>query len=267
MLADTLAHPEDLLEPSLDKAVNPIATRRLEHCTIPTRAHILGIADLPAMTYEHHDWLSFVLFRLRVERPDGDVETCVRQHLPPEIRRLSPGSSLRALAHDSDPRIVVMDWKTSGERLGMKLSWPSSADQYAWPDAAEWPAVDAIEVRDTFLRTRRLVERRASWTPATARLAAGEPTGARVDNRAEWKVTLDLGGRRITVKERVPELALAKLMGTRRGASRLGGVVTTVEIVVNEGTPVAVLVSPAGEVAVDWEATLNQPELRETEPA
>ena len=66
------------------------------------------------------------------------------------------------------------------------------------------------------------------------------------------------------MKERVPELALTKLVGYRPGESKLGGMVTTIETVAAVGAPIAALVSPAGDVAVDWEATLNQPEMRAT---
>ncbi|MDQ3739432.1 MAG: hypothetical protein M3389_00680, partial [Actinomycetota bacterium] len=78
-------------------------------------------------------------------------------------------------------------------------------------------------------------------------------------------LTLDLGdGRRAEVRERASELVLARLVGAKPGRSMLGGFITTVQRVVNEGAPLAVLVAPDGEVAVDWEATLAQPEMRET---
>ena len=54
-------------------------------------------------------------------------------------------------------------------------------------------------------------------------------------------------GKTIAIKDRVPLLALARL---RPGDED------------RVGTPIDVLVSPQGEVAVDWEATLRQPELR-----
>ena len=179
------AYPEELLNPVMDKVANPIVSARLGKCTIPTRAHILGIADLPALGYEHATHLSITLFRVRVERPDGDAETCVRQHFPAEIRRLAPGSSVRALAHESDPRFVVLDWRETGARMGIALTTTGTADQYAWPDEDEWPAVDAIEVRDNGRHTRRLAERRAQWSPVPAasrsrsRRGAGSTTGSR----------------------------------------------------------------------------------------
>lgn len=264
VVGEAIAYPEGLLEPLADRAANPIATGRVKRCTIATRAQIVGIADLPAIGYENARHLPLTLFRVRVERPGGEAETCVRQHFPREIRRLAPGSSVRALAHETEPRFVVLDWKTTGERIGVQLSWTATLDQYAWPGPDEWPAVDAIEVRDGARRTRRLRERQASWSTVTARLAGARPTGAWVDNREEWKLVLDLGARQVGVTERVPDLALAKLTGVREGPSKLGGMVTTVETVANVGAPLIALVSPAGDAAVDWEATLNQPELRAT---
>jgi hypothetical protein len=51
----------------------------------------------------------------------------------------------------------------------------------------------------------------------------------------------------VEIVDRVPLLALARL---RAGSeSRVG-------------TPIDVLVSTGGEIVVDWEATLRQPELR-----
>ncbi|HEX2086213.1 MAG TPA: hypothetical protein VHF89_11060, partial [Solirubrobacteraceae bacterium] len=71
---------------------------------------------------------------------------------------------------------------------------------------------------------------------------------------------------RVQVRERASELVLARLVGARPGKSRLGGFITSIERVVNVGAPLVVLVSPdGGEVAVDWEATLAQPEMRETQ--
>src|SRR3954464_4576445 len=127
-IAHDLMYPETLLDPAVDKAANPVVATRLPKLTIPTRGHILGIADLPAIEYEHAGSLSIVLIRVRVERPEGDAETCVRQYLPPPIRRITPGSSLRVLAHATDPRIAVFDWKETGARLGMHLSWPETLD-------------------------------------------------------------------------------------------------------------------------------------------
>ena len=187
-IAHDLMYPETLLEPTADKLANPVVAARLSQVTIATRAHILGIADLPAIEYEHSGSLSMVLLRMRVERPDGDAETCVRQCLPEAIRRITPGSSLRALAHETDRRIAVFDWVETGARLGMKLSWPETLDQYAWPDREDWPAVDAIEVRDGIRHRGTLDRRRAEWTARTARLAGASSRGARVDGREQWQL-------------------------------------------------------------------------------
>jgi hypothetical protein len=105
---------------------------------------------------------------------------------------------------------------------------------------------------------RRIEERRASWTPAQATLQGGSTRGGYTDSRTVWKLELQLENGRTTISERVPSLAAARLLQTRAGAKRLGGLAETVETVARVGTPLAVLVSPQGEVAVDWEATLRQ---------
>jgi hypothetical protein len=69
-----------------------------------------------------------------------------------------------------------------------------------------------------------------------------------VDQRDEWQIALQLpNGNTVELIDRVPLLALARLRPGNE--SRVG-------------TPIDVLMSPDGEVAVDWEATLRQPELR-----
>jgi hypothetical protein len=54
-------------------------------------------------------------------------------------------------------------------------------------------------------------------------------------------------GRTIQIKDRVPLLALSRLEAGNGSRA---------------GTPIDVLVSSDGELAIDWEATLRQPELR-----
>jgi hypothetical protein len=54
-------------------------------------------------------------------------------------------------------------------------------------------------------------------------------------------------GTTVEITDRVPVLALARLSGA--DDTRVG-------------TPIDVLISAEGEIAVDWEATLRQPELR-----
>jgi hypothetical protein len=82
----------------------------------------------------------------------------------------------------------------------------------------------------------------------SAGLVSLAPLRSRVDQRDEWRIALQLAdGSTVEIVDRVPLLALARL---RRGnESRVG-------------TPIDVLVSTGGEVVVDWEATLRQPELR-----
>jgi hypothetical protein len=240
-------HPEWLPDPVSEKITNPRVFARLRQCTIQARAHVLGIADLPALGYEHAQYLPVTLLRLRVERPGGDVETCLRTSLPPEIRGLAPGYSVRALAHEEDPRTVVIDWKATAEGLGQPLSWVKNLDQYKWPDEDDWPAAGAIEVHDDWFFRRRMEKRRAQWTPVVARLAAGSTRRGRLNDREQWKLDLDVDGRRVRVKERVPDLAIGRLVSGRSEVAA--------------GAPIAALVAPNGDVAVDWQATLNQPEL------
>ena len=61
--------------------------------------------------------------------------------------------------------------------------------------------------------------------------------------RVDWKLDLVLDGHPVRVAERVPQFAAARLFAPGPTA--------------RVGTPVLVLRSPAGELAVDWEATLN----------
>ena len=146
----------------------------------------------------------------------------------------------------------------------MDLPSVVNRDQFKWPDEDEWPAVGAIEVRHDWQHKRRIKKRRAEWAPAVARLTGATTRGSRKDDREQWKLDLDVGGRAVTVKEGVPDLALVKLVGWREGRSRFGGMVTTTEPVVNAGAAIAVLVAGDGEVCVDWQATVNQPSWRET---
>ena len=262
-IAAAVTNPVDtFIEGMDDKGGTPITARRLKRCTIATRAHLEGIADLPSLAYQNAGSLSVTLLRLRVERPEGEVVTCVRQSVPYDMRRVVPGSSLRALAHEDDPRIVVVDWKATGEALGVDLPPIAGRDQYKWPDQDEWPAVGMIEVRHDWQHRRRIQKRRAEWVPAGARLTGATTRGSRKDDREQWKLDLDLGGRLVTVKEGVPDFALLRLVGYREGESRFGGFMTTTDTVVNVGATLAVLVAPDGEVAVDWQATLNQPDWR-----
>jgi len=97
--------------------------------------------------------------------------------------------------------------------------------------------------RATFGPGLRLPARRAQWTPARATLAGGSTRGALTDSRVDWKLDLVLDGHPVRVAERVPQFAAARLFAPGPTA--------------RVGTPVLVLRSPAGELAADWEATLN----------
>jgi len=254
--AGAINDAHDAFERSLDRTASPIASRRVAGCTLATRAHVTGIADITGIEYEY-EVLPVTLLRLRVERPGGDAETCVRQYVPRGLLRLAVGSSLRALAHPEDPRLAYVDWHETARRLGYgSAAVPDTMDQFAWPGPDEWPAPGRLEVRDKARYTRRLEERREAWAPATARLTGA--SGGDWDNgRQRFDLVLDVGGRRAEVRERVPDLAVARLLAHREVGA---GLVARVETVVNAGATLAVLAGPGGEVAVDWPATFAQEE-------
>ena len=228
-------------------------------------AELAGMADRPAVagdagTGGGHDVL---LLRLRVARPEGPVECCVRQRVPNEQKRvLAPGARLKVLAHESKPEIAIVKWDESFKPIEDVPHPMPEVYQYAWPDPEDWPAEGAIEIRDDWLFRRKLEQRRATWSPAGARLVDAKDTGARTNDRPDWKLDLQLAdGRQVRVKERVPGLLLARLV--RFHYTYLApGIVDTVHSTVLAGAPIAVLVSPKGEVAVDWEATMRYPEVR-----
>jgi hypothetical protein len=260
-VAEAVANPAELLPDLPSNVVHRGTANRLRGCTIPTRAHVVGIADLPDL--DDSIQLPVALLRLRVERPDGEAETCVRTHVPGRIARLALGSSVRALAHEQDPRIAIVDWTATGELLGRALDWEAAIEQYAWPDPGEWPAAGAIEVRDNWRHRRRFEKRRGEGQRMDARLVAADPSGGRVDRRARWKLEVEVGGRRAAVNERVPALAFPLLVRQKPPKQMLGGLITTTGAEVVAGAPLVALVGPGGELEVDWEATLNLPELRE----
>ena len=164
----------------------------------------------------------------------GCTVACVRQHIPPAARAtFGPGLRLPARAHPTERAVAVLQWPET----------VATAVQYAWPDHPDWPAPGRIEVRDKGRYQRRLAERRAQWTAARATLAGGGTRGALTDSRVDWKLDLVLDGHPVRVAERVPQFAAARLFAPGPTA--------------RVGTPVLVLRSPAGELAVDWEATLN----------
>ena len=243
---------EPVAEPEPDERVEVIVdslvTRRLRACTLACTAVIVGLADLPAIE-SGASALEVALLRMRVRRPEGTVECCVRQHVPPELRPVvGPGAGLMVLAHEADPRIAAVDWAATGDWIGADLTFPGAHEQYDWPAPQWWPAVDAIEVRDVDGYDVNLDERRGRWSLASAGLVSLVPLDSRLDHRDVWQVGLQLpDGSTIEIPERMPLLALARL--TAGGNARVG-------------TPIDVLVSSNGEVTVDWEATLRQPELR-----
>jgi hypothetical protein len=231
---------------------DPARLERLRGCTVACPATVTGLADLPSV--EAGGVLTEVaLVRLTVRRPEGDTDCCVRQHVPSEIRGLlAPGSGVMALAHESDPRVVIVDWKATGAWIGTNLTVPQAPEQYDWPPHAEWPAPGEIEIHDVNGHSEEMEQRRTEWRFSSADLLSLTPLPSRVDRREEWRITLELrNGKTVAVKDRVPLLALARLRNGSDDRVR---------------TPIDVLVSPQGELAIDWEATLRQRELRSRVP-
>jgi hypothetical protein len=258
----------DKFDQAVDTSNAPIRTARVRACTLECDAELTGMADRPAVDSDAVGaGYDVLLLRLRVARPEGSVECCVRQSVPYEHKRvLAPGARLKALAHESNPEVAVVKWDDSFEPIPDPPPTPLYYFQYAWPDPEDWPAVGAIEIHDDGRYRRKLEERRATWTSAGARLVGAKDTGSRTNDRADWKLDLQLDdGRQVKVKERVPSLVLARLV--RLHFTYLApGIVDTVQTEVLVGKPIAVLVSPKGEVAVDWEATMRYPELRNPPP-
>jgi hypothetical protein len=229
------------------EAISEIS-ERLAMCRLSAAAVITGLADLPAVEVGGQV-VEVALLRMRVRRPEGDVECCVRQHIPREIRPvMAPGAGVMVLAHDNDRSVAVVDWTATGEWIGAKLTFPTADGQYDWPPPEEWPEAGQIEVYDIDGHHEELEDRRVTWGLASAGLVSLRPARSRVDQRDEWEITLRFNdGSTVSFRDRVPLLALARLrMGNE---SRVG-------------TPIDVLVSRDGDVAVDWESTLRQPELR-----
>jgi hypothetical protein len=233
--------PAPLVEPdaqeTIEFKVDPQVTERLRGCRISCAAVITAVADLPALEV-NGKVIEVALIRITVRRPEGDAESCIRQHVPPEIRGVVERS------------VAAIDWTATGEWIGAKLTFPTAHEQYDWPPREEWPEPGAIEIHDGNGHREELDERRGEWNLASAGLVSLTPLRSRVDQRDEWQIALQLGnGSTVEIVDRVPLLVLARLRPGNE--SRVG-------------TPIDVLVSSDGEVAVDWEATLRQPELRST---
>jgi hypothetical protein len=228
--------------------IDPEITERLRLCRLSCAAVIHALADLPAIEV-NGKVLEVALVRMTVRRPEGDAECCVRQHIPPEVRGVvGPGAGVMVLAHDHDRSVAAIDWTATGEWIGAKLTFPTAHEQYDWPPRSEWPASGSIEIHDENGHRLELDQRRGAWNLTSAGLVSLTPLRSRVDQRDEWQIALQLiDGRTVEVVDRVPLLALARLRPGNE--SRVG-------------TPIDVLVSTDGEVVVDWEATLRQPELR-----
>ena len=85
-----LTNAERSLDRFGDKAAHPLISKRLSGCTVACVAEITGVADLPALNYEEYHYVDVALLRLRVRRPEGEVECCVRQHVPGVARARWP---------------------------------------------------------------------------------------------------------------------------------------------------------------------------------
>jgi hypothetical protein len=258
----------DRADQAFDTAGAPIRTARVRACTLECDAELTGMADVPGLGGERGPGYDVLLLRLRVARHGGPVECCVRQTVPKEHKReLAPGAQLKVLAHESNPEIAIVKWAESFQAIGDVPQPMGEVHQYAWPDRDEWPGEGAIEIRDDWLFRRKLEERRATWSLAGARLIGAEETGTRTNDRAEWKLDLRLDdGREVRVKQQVPALVLSRLVQYIYADSPLAEALDMFEIRIFVGAPIAVLVSPKGEVAVDWEATMLYPEMRNPAP-
>jgi hypothetical protein len=242
------AEPE--AQDTIEFVLDPDVAEKLRGCRVSCAAVITALADLPAIEVGGQV-LEVSLVRMTVRRPEGDAECCVRQAIPLEVRGVvGPGAGVMVLAHEHDRSVAAIDWTATGEWIGTKLSFPTAHQQYDWPPRDEWPARGRIEVHDLNGQVEELDQRRGKWSLATAALVSLTPLRTRVNQRDEWQIMLQLaGGQTVEIRDRVPLLALARL---RPGNEA------------RVGTPIDVMVSGEGEVAVDWEATLRQPELRTT---
>ncbi|MEA2362202.1 MAG: hypothetical protein QOD71_1347 [Thermoleophilaceae bacterium] len=244
------AEPE--VPDTIEFEIDPQVVERLRACTLACGAVVTGVADLPAIELSGRVF-EVGLIRMRVRRPEGDWECCVRQHIPGEIRGLvGPGAGVMALAHENERNVAIVDWAATGEWIGAKLSFPSADEQYEWPEREEWPGLGEIEIHDVNGHREELDQRRGGWSLGSADLLSLSPLRSRVDQRDEWRISLELrDGRTLAITERVPLLALARLRPGNEDRVR---------------TQIDVLISPEGGVAVDWESTLRQPELRAPRP-
>lgn len=235
-------------QPTVEISLTALIGERVSGCTLSCVAVVTGLGDLPAVEVGGRV-IEVALLRLRVRRPEGDTELCVRQHVPREVRGvLDPGSGVMVLAHTHDRGVAVVDWAATGEWIGGTLTFPSALEQYDWPSREDWPAPGEIEIYDVNGLSERLDQRRSAWILGSADLVSLTPLRSRVDRRDEWRIALQMrDGRTVQIKDRMPLLALARLHVGEDA---------------RVGTPIDVLLSPDGEVAVDWESTLRQPELR-----
>jgi hypothetical protein len=238
------AAEQETVELQLDPGIG----ERVAACTLPCSATLTGLADLPAVE-RGAQAIEVALMRLLVRRPEGDTECCVRQHVPAELRGvLEPGSGVFVLAHATDRSVAIVDWTATGEWIGAALLSTGELEQYEWPPREEWPAPGGIQVYDVNGLRERLNERRGAWHMMSAGLVSLRPLRSRVDRRDQWRIVLMMrDGRTVELTDRVPGLALARLFTADQ--PRIG-------------VPIDLLMSPEGEMAVDWEATLRQPELR-----
>jgi hypothetical protein len=236
------------IEKTAEIPLDAVIGERVAACVLSCAAMVTGLADLPAVERGGRV-IEVALLRLTVRRPEGDAEVCVRQHVPREIRGVfEPGAGVMVLAHDHDRTVAVVDWEATGAWIGASLTFPSALEQYDWPPRDEWPARGEVEIHDVNGLRERLDERRGRWILGSADLVSLTPLRSRVNQRDEWRIALQMrDGRTVQIKDRLPQLALARLQAGDEART---------------GTPIDVLVSGEGEVSIDWEATLRQPELR-----
>jgi hypothetical protein len=245
------------VEHASDRVLAPHADGRVRRCTAPAPARLVALADdrRTAASEAGGQGFEVAFLRLAVARPEGEAEACVRQFVPAALRgTLRLGDDLVALTDPDDPAIAIVDWEATGSARGEPVSWVLTSMQFAWPDRDQWPAPGTVAVRDGGRHERRLAKRRAEGTEAWARLLEASSRGGLTDKREDWKLALDLDGRRVELRERMPWLAAGRLI---ERVEHQGRMISRIERRARAGTPVAVLAGPGEQVTVDWERTLT----------
>jgi hypothetical protein len=263
----------DAIDQVVDHLEHPVIQTRLDSLTVPGTAEVVGVASIPGNVSGGPNDVGAkpegALLRLEVTGEDGRrFETAALQEAANGIvRQLAPGLVVSVRSHPREPKAAV-HWGATARLVGRELEWRDSMIE--WPPADEWPAIGAIEVRWRTADARRLDERRRSWAAGVASFVSLEPHRTAYDQgRKAYVVTMTWPGtggapHTFPIDDAVPELMSARLVEVappHPGSDRN-------RLVWRVGAPLDVLVEPSGsgEVAVDWERTLNRPEHRSLPP-